>query len=380
MLKVIRKASCRAIVNRLHASREGVNTAGGCALSHANICCGSVTQFNKYQSPIRHFVVSPQGHITLHEHVYSKHTSFRLVSEIRGNGNKTKGCEQTKGGDKFIDLELLAKDIIKHAESNYTYPLHVSASDIAVKIESLLNLQCDLSDIKTLLTINQTVLTATNNAFTKALVFLDKHGFRQQNIVSMLHHCDELLAGQTKLIIQCLDSLRQITLKEKEAIQLIASDPNVRHITHKDMTSRVAQLKGLFKTSHVLRLILKSPKLLYDDFSEVAYKFQYVIFKLGVDQKPIMSTKLFDHSVMHIKTRHEFLERAGLYQLPNKKGETTIENPSLYQIFDTSDSVFAQKVAKMPTADYMTFKKLYELEEEMREEQSDSDQSESDDE
>ena len=65
-----------------------------------------------------------------------------------------------------------------------------------------------------------------------------------------------------------------------------------------------------------------------------------------------------------------FLERAGLYERPNKYGATSIQNATLRQIVDLDDDHFAPLCgAGMSAGEYRTFARLLELE--RREEEED---------
>ena len=57
-----------------------------------------------------------------------------------------------------------------------------------------------------------------------------------------------------------------------------------------------------------------------------------------------------------------FLERAGLYERPNKHGVTSIQNATLRQIVDLDDDHFAPLCSGMIAREYRTYWRLLELE------------------
>ena len=59
---------------------------------------------------------------------------------------------------------------------------------------------------------------------------------------------------------------------------------------------------------------------------------------------------------------YRFLERAGLYERPNKHGATSIQNATLRQIVDLDDEHFAPLCGGMTASEYQTFQRLLELE------------------
>ena len=57
-----------------------------------------------------------------------------------------------------------------------------------------------------------------------------------------------------------------------------------------------------------------------------------------------------------------FLERAGLYERPNKHGATSVQNATLRQIVDLDDDHFAPLCSGMTAREYRTYWRLLELE------------------
>ena len=56
------------------------------------------------------------------------------------------------------------------------------------------------------------------------------------------------------------------------------------------------------------------------------------------------------------------MERAGLYERPNKHGATSIQNATLRQIVDLDDDHFAPLCSGMTAREYRTYWRLLELE------------------
>lgn len=85
---------------------------------------------------------------------------------------------------------------------------------------------------------------------------------------------------------------------------------------------------------------------------------QYVYFRMGVKQGEMVKSKLFRFSLEEVRHRHCFLERRGLYQTPDKNGQTTIINPKLDSILNASEDTFLMQVAKASAEEYDVFKRL----------------------
>lgn len=110
---------------------------------------------------------------------------------------------------------------------------------------------------------------------------------------------------------------------------------------------------------------------------------QYVYFRMGVKQAQIVKSKLFLFTLDVLHNRHCFLERRGLYETPDKNGQTMIINPKLDSILNCDEDTFL-KVANASAEEYDVFKRLVERERQQQKKQlgsfgADSDSEEDDD-
>ena len=103
---------------------------------------------------------------------------------------------------------------------------------------------------------------------------------------------------------------------------------------------------------------------------------------MGVKQAEMVKSKLFRFSLEEVRCRHCFLERRGLYQTPDKKGQTLAENPKLSQILHLDSEAYLTHVARATAEEYDTFGKMMEREwqeEERRERDTGADSDDEDD-
>lgn len=112
---------------------------------------------------------------------------------------------------------------------------------------------------------------------------------------------------------------------------------------------------------------------------------QYVYFRMGVKQAEMVKCRLYRYALEVVRNRHTFLERRGLYQTPDKKGQTTIINPKLDSILNVDQNTFVTSVARASKEEFDVFQKLLartwkeeELEHSRVEAQSDDEESDSD--
>ena len=89
---------------------------------------------------------------------------------------------------------------------------------------------------------------------------------------------------------------------------------------------------------------------------------------MGVKQAEMVKSKLFRFTLDEMRNRHSFLERRGLYQTPDKNGQTIIINPKLDSVLSSEEDAFL-KLAKASAEEYDVFKRLVEREWQQQEQQ-----------
>ncbi|XP_044523609.1 transcription termination factor 4, mitochondrial [Gracilinanus agilis] len=136
--------------------------------------------------------------------------------------------------------------------------------------------------------------------------------------------------------------------------------------------------KCLFSGQQVTEILHTCPRVLHEEPEALEYKFQYAYFRMGIKQQDLVKTKYFQYSMTKIKQRHVFLERLGLYQTPDKKGQTQICNPSLNSILRVPEAEFLAKTARSSSEEFQVFKKLLAREEAEEGEGSSSEEEDSD--
>ncbi|XP_008936855.1 PREDICTED: mTERF domain-containing protein 2, partial [Merops nubicus] len=116
-----------------------------------------------------------------------------------------------------------------------------------------------------------------------------------------------------------------------------------------------------------LREVLATcPAVLLEEPRRIHYHFQYVYFRMGVQQKEMVKARLFRMPFEELRNRHIFLERRGFYQTPHK-GQTQTNNPKLKDILRLSEEEFLASLAHSTPEEYEVFKKLLAREEEEEE-------------
>ncbi|XP_008279428.1 transcription termination factor 4, mitochondrial [Stegastes partitus] len=213
-------------------------------------------------------------------------------------------------------------------------------------------------------------------------------GLNPTNVQKLLDKCPELLTvGETQLQ-QRISNLRKHGLGEGSLQRMVAYYPKILTVPVKTVKYVVAFLKErcLFTTQQVTDILRSSPAVVLEDLDQLEYKFQYAYFRMGIKQAEMVKFRLFRFTLDEVRCRHCFLERRGLYQTPDKKGQTIIKNPKMDSILNVDLDAFLTHVAQATAEEYGVFQKLLsrewqeeELQQGKIEADSDADDDEEDD-
>ncbi|XP_018532337.1 transcription termination factor 4, mitochondrial [Lates calcarifer] len=185
-------------------------------------------------------------------------------------------------------------------------------------------------------------------------------GLNPSSVLKLLQKCPELYTVKESQLQQRIDNLRKVGLGEGSLQRVVAHYPQILTVTVKKLKHVVAFLreKCLFTVQQVTDILRDSPAIVLEDLGQVEYKFQYVYFKMGVKQAEIIKSRLFRFTLDDIRCRHCFLERRGLYQTPDKNGQTAIINPKLDSILSADQDTFLRTIAKASAEEYEVFQRL----------------------
>ncbi|KAI1882999.1 hypothetical protein AGOR_G00240710 [Albula goreensis] len=144
--------------------------------------------------------------------------------------------------------------------------------------------------------------------------------------------------------------------------------------------SRFLREKCLLSAQQVTDVLRDSPAIVLEDTSRLEYRFQYAYFRMGIQQEEMVKSGLFRVSTEEVRCRHSFLERRGLYQTPDKKGQTRIANPKLKDFLTIPEDSLLSQVALATQEEFEVFRKLMEREVQEEEGLESSDSEEEDEE
>ncbi|XP_039343450.1 transcription termination factor 4, mitochondrial isoform X3 [Mauremys reevesii] len=190
-------------------------------------------------------------------------------------------------------------------------------------------------------------------------------GLDANSTLKVLQKSPEVLRMTAQQLRHRADYLRRLDLGEGNLQRVVSHCPSIFTLSWKkiDAVVRVFKEKCIFTVDQVTEILHRCPNVLLEEPNDLEYKFQYVYFRMGVKHKAVVKSGLFQTPIAEVKNRHIFLERLGLYQTPDKKGQTQIVNPKLKEIVQVSEGDFLAKIAHSSLEEFEVFKKLLAREE-----------------
>ena len=214
------------------------------------------------------------------------------------------------------------------------------------------------------LTSNPELITYSVDAWDKAINTLLNYGFKNTQLVQIITAHNQLLHGSNQQFFSIGETLRHIGFHDGALQKLICRDPSLLTVTSESIVNKFNQLCQTFQRKEIIKLATENPNVLYEDFAVIERKMMYVHEEMGIDFKDMTRCDILTHDYLHIKTRHQFVARAGIFQkqdIKDKKKVTT--NHSLTQIVSYDNKRFAKKVANMSLEEVETFQKMFIIEE-----------------
>ncbi|XP_038129233.1 transcription termination factor 4, mitochondrial isoform X1 [Cyprinodon tularosa] len=185
-------------------------------------------------------------------------------------------------------------------------------------------------------------------------------GLNPTSVQKLIDKCPELCMVKETQLQQRIQHLRKLGLVEGSLQRTVVHYPKILTVPVKSVKNVVQFLreKCQFTTQQVTEILRDSPAVVLEDLDQLEYKFQYVYFRMGIKQAEMVKCRLFRFTMEDVRCRHVFLERRGLYQTPDKKGQTTIINPKLDSILNVDQHTFIVDVAQASAEEYNVFQKL----------------------
>ncbi|XP_010793655.1 transcription termination factor 4, mitochondrial [Notothenia coriiceps] len=185
-------------------------------------------------------------------------------------------------------------------------------------------------------------------------------GLNPSSVLKVLEKCPELYTINELQLQQRVGNMRKLGLVEGSLQRVVSHFPQILTVPVKTVKHMVLLLreKCQFTSQQVTDILRDSPAVILEDKEQLEYKFQYVYYRMGVKQADMVKSRLFRYTLEEVRCRHCFLERRGLYQTPDKKGQTTIINSKLDSILKIDLDTFLTDVANGSAEEYEVFQRL----------------------
>ncbi|XP_053315966.1 transcription termination factor 4, mitochondrial isoform X2 [Spea bombifrons] len=205
-------------------------------------------------------------------------------------------------------------------------------------------------------------------------------GIDSEKTLQMLEARPELFRLSGKELRDRTENLRRLGLGEGSLQVALSRCPSLLSVprTRIQATVQCLKLRCQFSTQQVAKILHTYPEALTQDPDYLEEIFQYVYFRMGGKHKEILTSGLFVTSLDEVKVRHQFLERLGRFQPPNKKGECLPSNPKLKDVIKQSEKDFLSNIACSTQAELNVFRKILAQEESEARERNGNDGDETD--
>ncbi|XP_054625307.1 transcription termination factor 4, mitochondrial [Dunckerocampus dactyliophorus] len=283
-----------------------------------------------------------------------RHATSSLFSPLQSGRWLHRPCVQCR-------LCLSSSTLLQSAASNDPTPLQ-RPTPTELSLQSLSDMGFTDTQAEAIyenVTKTRSGSTAKHCLSTLAALFV--LGLNPSSVVKLLTKCPELYTIKESLLQQRISNLRRLGLGEGSLQRVVAYYPAILTVPVKTVKHVVMFLreKCLFTMQQVTDILRDSPTVVQEDLAQLQYKFQYVYFRMGIKQAEMVKNRLFRSALDELRCRHCFLERRGLYQTPDKKGQTTIVNPKLDSILNVDLDTFLTHAAQAASAEeYDVFQRL----------------------
>lgn len=260
-------------------------------------------------------------------------------------------------------------------------PDYMKDPRVIAVMKSIFDLGIEMYEVEKYITKKPELLRVTPDDWVRILKRLLHHGFDAPAALAMINKRPSLLKMQEEKITKGILTWMSCQFGEQLMLELLSTYPELIDIPQKTVLPCVKFLATFMENKkRVGKMLLIAPSIITQDWRELKAKLEY-LDNLRIDRSEIASTGVLRLSLFDIKTRHEFLIRAGLYKIPKKKQiKQTIKNPKLNEIVNTSKIEFANKLGGMSLTEFEVFSELYKKELEENEELDSQSESEEEDE
>ncbi|KAK8776529.1 hypothetical protein V5799_030124 [Amblyomma americanum] len=196
------------------------------------------------------------------------------------------------------------------------------------------------------------------------------HGFEDKQVVQVVTKAPRIVELHGSLAnILCF--WRTLFRSEPAFLKTIAEYPELLYLRPEAVEERKKELFTVFPNKDIVTLAETCPQAFVDDWDTVMEKVDYITHAMVISPEHIINSGALGYSLLHIKTRHQFMLCCGKYRTPKPK-EVTTTNPPLAKIIGLPLRLYLN-ICGVTEEEYHVFEKLMAKERERKAEESDDD-------
>lgn len=201
---------------------------------------------------------------------------------------------------------------------------------------------------------------------------LISQGFENKHIVQIVTKAQRIVE-----LHECLSDIlcfwRTMFKSESAFLETISEYPELLYLSPEAVQERQQQLFTVFPNKDIVKLTQTCPQAFISDWDEIMEKVKYITHVMVISPEHIISSGALSYSLLHIKTRHQFMLCCGKYRTPKPK-EVTTTNPSLDKIIGLPLRLYLN-ICGVSADEYGVFERLMIREQEQEDaENSDDDE------
>lgn len=242
---------------------------------------------------------------------------------------------QCKGMDSYGYSE-------KHLTSLYQYLLDIGIKPSSIEAQFLETPDLGKYSLETWKKVCETLV---------------KNGVPSDSVFRNIALCPHLLKFNSNLLEQHVKRYSEMQIGKQSILEIAQRNPQLYMCPPRAIRRQIGMLSALFPPAELKNLIKNNPNILTEDWNTVSEKIMYIHEVMGLEQPHIAASESLQKSLLHLKTRHQFLYRAGLYITPNllRDKRSDKKNANLSLIMDTSNKYFTNKIARLTDYEYDVF-------------------------
>lgn len=208
-----------------------------------------------------------------------------------------------------------------------------------------------------------------DHLYDSAVRTLIRQGFKNKQIVQIVTKAQRIVELHESLS-DILSFWRTMFRSEPVFLETISEYPELLYLSPEAVKDRQKELFTVFPNKDIVKLAETCPQAFIDDWDEIMEKVKYITHVMVISPEHIISSAALSYSLLHIKTRHQFMLCCGKYRTPKPK-EVTTTNPPLDKIIGLPLRLYLNICGVSPD-EYGVFERLMIKEQE--EENSDDDE------